>query len=111
MASAARLHTQDPESMRDELSARIDQLQRDFRLLSVGELCYRADMIRHIASAEQLEAVRRLAIGLRETIAAGGRGIAVQPWFEAMREAVDLPAQDDATARTFLAAVSTRLAG
>lgn len=110
MATAARILTPDI-AIRDELIARIDQLQRDFRLLSTGELCRRADMIRHIAGAEQLEVVRRLAIGLREAIAAGGRGVAVQPWFDGMRDALDLPVQDEAAARSFLAAVSVRLAG
>jgi len=111
MASAARVLDDSSESMRTELKARIDQLQRDFRLLSTGELCRRADMIRHIADGERLEVVRRLAVGLREAIAAGGRGAAVQPWFDGMREAVSSPMQDDAAARAFLAVVSTRLAG
>jgi hypothetical protein len=111
MASAARIEADETDPLRDEIHARIDQLDRDFRLLSVGELCRRADMIRHLADGARMEVIRRLAIGLREAIAAGGRGAAVHPYFAGMREAVDLPAQDEAMARAFLASVSLRLAG
>ena len=111
MASAARIEQAEEDPLRDELLARIDQLQRDFRLLSVGELCRRADMIRHMSDAARMEVVRRLAVALRESIAAGGRGASVLPYFEGMREAIMLPVQDEAMARAFLASVSVRLAG
>lgn len=111
MASSARIEHQEGGAIRDELCARVDQLERDFRLLSVGELGRRADAVRRIARNNDLIAVGRLASGLGDAIAAGGRGAAVQPWFDGLREALGCERQDEAAASAFLASVSMRLAG
>ena len=94
-----------------EICARIDQLERDFRLLSVGELGRRADAIRHLAFAHGLTPVGRLAAGLGEALARGGRGATIRPFLDGMRDAVGSERQDDASASSFLAAVGVRLAG
>lgn len=97
--------------VKSELCARIDQLERDFRLLSLGELGRRADAVRHIAFANGLSPVAGLASGLCEALASGGRGATIHPYIEGMRDAVCSDRQDAATANSFLAAVSVRLAG
>jgi hypothetical protein len=118
MASAARIAKPDPVSpplsgaaVKEELAARVGQLDRDFRLLSIGELCRRADLIRQIARANGYEPVSRLAGGLANSLARGGRGAPVRPWLDALGEALVSDAQDEATARAFLASVSVRLVG
>jgi hypothetical protein len=112
----ARIDRQDASDsglsgVKSELCARIDQLERDFRLLSVGELGRRADAVRHIAFANGLSPVAGLASGLCEALAAGGRGATIHPYIEGMRDAVCSDRQDAASANSFLAAVSVRLAG
>ncbi|TVV75638.1 hypothetical protein [Sphingomonas solaris] len=94
-----------------ELQARIDQLARDSRMLSVGELCRRVDAVRNIAAARRLLPLARLAGSLRDALAEGGRGTPMTPWIEAMRESLGHDAQDEATARAFVASVGVRLAG
>lgn len=95
----------------DELRARIDQLDRDHRLLSVGELCRRVDAVRNIAEAGRLLPLARLAAGLGEELARQGRGATVRAFTDAMRESIGHDVQDEATARLFLASVGVRLAG
>ncbi|MGH6780532.1 MAG: hypothetical protein ACREB5_00295 [Sphingomonadaceae bacterium] len=99
------------QPVRDEICARIAQLDRDFRLLSVGELGKRVDAIRQIARANGLEPVSRLAAGLGDTLARGGRGPSVRPYLEGLRDAADCEHQDEETARAYLAAVNLRLMG
>ena len=99
------------DDVRREICARIDQLERDFRLLSIGELGRRADAIRHVAQTHRLSAVAALAGGLGEALAEGGRGATVRPFLEGMRDAVRGDRQDEASARSYLAAVGVRLAG
>ncbi|ARS28649.1 hypothetical protein [Sphingomonas sp. KC8] len=95
----------------DELCARIAQLDRDFRALSIGELGRRVDAIRKIARTHGLEPVSRLAAGLGDMLARGGRGPSVRPYLDGLRDAAGCPQQDEATARAFMAAVHLRLVG
>lgn len=108
MATAA---PEDRTSLIDELGARIDQLDRDARLLSIAELCRRADAVRNIALAARLVPLARLAAGLRDGLAREGRGTSVAAWTATMRDSIGQDAQDEATASLFLASVSVRLAG
>ncbi len=108
MATAAR---DDYTTMADELRARIDQLDRDARLLSIGELCRRVDAVRNIAATSRLVPLARLAAGLTDALAVDGRGVSVRTWTATMREALAHDAQDEATAGLFLASVGVRLAG
>ncbi|WP_156680185.1 hypothetical protein [Sphingomonas profundi] len=108
MAIAA---AEDRLTLIDELRARIDQLDRDARLLSIGELCRRVDAVRNIAGAARLLPLARLAGGLRDALAREGRGASVRTWTDVMREAIGHDAQDEATATAFLTAVAARLAG
>ena len=94
-----------------EIRARIDQLDRDFRLLSVGELGRRADAIRQLAYGSGLAAVGGLAAGLSEALAKGGRAVTVRPFLDGMRDAVGIDRHDEASASHYLAAVGVRLPG
>lgn len=110
MASLARIDIPGSLPLDEELAQRIAQLDRDFRLLSVGELCRRADAIRQIARAHGREPLARLAGGLGAALAREGRGAAFRPWLDGMRDVLLLDAGDEETARAVLAAVSVRLA-
>ena len=109
MAASARIVEEQP-TVREELQARVAQLGRDFRLLSIGELCRRTDLVRQIARANRLEAVGRLAAGLSDALAREGRSTAVRPWLDALAEALQSDMQDEGAARAFMAAVGVRLA-
>ncbi len=108
MATAA---PEDRTTLLDELSARIDQLERDARLLSISELCRRVDAVRNIAGAARLVPLAPLAGGLRDGLARDGRGASVATWTAAMRDSMRHDAQDEKTASLFLASVGMRLAG
>lgn len=109
--ASVRTATRDVDEIRREICARIDQLDRDFRLLSIGELGRRADAIRQIAYANGFNPVGGLAAGLAEALAQGGRGATARPFLDGMREAACGDRQDDASANLYLAAVGVRLAG
>lgn len=109
--ATVRSNWRDLTEVRRELCARIDRLDGDFRLSSAGELGRRADAIRHLAYAHGLKPVGSLAAGLCEALASGGRGATIRPFIDGMRDAVCSEQQDDASARSFLAAVGVRLAG
>lgn len=108
MATAA---PQTATTLIDELRARIDQLDRDARLLSIGELCRRVDTVRNIAAAAGMLPLARLAAALRDALAREGRGARVHSWTEAMRDSIGHDSQDEATAALLLASVGVRLAG
>ena len=109
--ATARSVVPDVEVVQGEICARIDQLERDFRLLSIGELGRRADAIRHLANVNGLGSVAGLAAGLSEALSHGGRDATIRPFVEGMRDAVRCDRQDDASASLYLAAVNVRLAG
>lgn len=111
MTATQRIESTADGSIRDGLCARIAQLDRDFRSLSIGELGRRVDAIRQIARANGLEPVSRLAAGLGDMLARGGRGPSVRPYLDGLRDAVDCAQQDEATARVYMAAVNLRLVG
>ena len=87
MATAYKIQSED-DPVRSELSDRIAQLDRDFRLLSIGELGRRIDAIRHIARVNGLEPASRLAGGMADALARDGRAAMVRPYLEGMREAI-----------------------
>lgn len=102
MASAVRFETQTDPNVHDELCARIAQLNRDFRLLSVGELCRRAEAIRVIAQAHGLNPAERVAADLRLTLENQGRDLAIAPYLDRMCEAVGCQRPDPVATQAFL---------
>ncbi len=109
--ATARIVGSDIKEIRREICARIDQLERDFRLLSIGELGRRADAIRQLAHDNGMASVGGLAAGLGEALSRGGRGAMIRPFVDGMRDAVAGDHQDEASASLYLASVNVRLAG
>ena len=108
MATAA---PDDNMTMIAELRGRIDRIDREARTTSVRELCQRVAAIGNIARASGMLPLARLAGSLAEALLRDGRAASVRTWTEAMRESIGHDAQDEATARIFLASVGVRLAG
>jgi hypothetical protein len=109
MATAYKIEDGTDDPVRSELAARVAQLERDFRLLSVGELGRRADAIRHLASSHGYRPTSRLAGGLADAIARDGRAAMVRPYLDGMRDAIACDPADAVAGDALLAAVSVRL--
>jgi hypothetical protein len=109
MATAPVLFHDNP-AIRDELLARVDQVARDWRLLSVGELGRRIDAIRSIGRANGMTAVQRIAGGLADRLAADGRGVAAGFYLEGLRAVIAADPFDRRAGDAFLAAAGTRIA-
>lgn len=111
MATAANFDDPEQGTIRAELKARIDQLDRDFRLLSLGELGRRTDAIRNIARSNGFDAAAKLAGGLGDSIARDGRAAIVRPYLDGLRDAIECAPGDTRAGDIVLASVSVRLAG
>lgn len=111
MATAYRMDDGGDDSVRGELSARVHQLDRDFRLLSIGELGRRIDAIRQLARANGFEPASRLAGGLSDALARDGRAAMIRPYIDGIREAIDCDPSDRRAGDALLASVSVRLVG
>ena len=110
MATAYRIDEGARDPLRGELSARIAQLDRDFRLLSIGELGRRIDAIRQLARHQGLVPASRLAGGLADALARDGRAAMIRPYLDGMRDAIACDPTDLAAGDALLASVSVRLA-
>ena len=110
MAAAYRIDDGAGTAGRVELSARIAQLKRDQALLSIAELCRRADTLRGHAHIGGFVALARLAGGLGDALAMHGRAATTRAYLDLMGDALDCPRFDAAAGDAFLAAVSVRLA-
>ena len=98
-------------AIRAELFARIGQIERDFRLLSIGEIGRRTDAIRQMARAHGFGPTSRLAGGLADALARDGRAAMIRPYLDGMREAIGCDPADSLAGDAILASVSVRLAG
>lgn len=92
-----------------ELGRRVDQIARDLRLLSIGELSRRADAIRGLAQLHGMAPVARIAGGLADALAIDGRGAMVRGYCDALRDMLAGDPYDGSAGDAFLAAVSVRL--
>jgi hypothetical protein len=97
--------------IRTELRARIDQIDRDFRLLSIGELGRRVDAVRRMAVGKGLRAAARLAGSMSDALARDGRAAMIHPYVEGLREAIACDPDDERAGDAILASVSVRLVG
>lgn len=88
MASLRRIESAATAGVEDELKARIAQIDRDMRQLSVGELRRRADAIAEVARANGMEPLGRLAADLGDTLQRSGRGAGVRSCLDGMRAAM-----------------------
>lgn len=92
-----------------ELGQRVEQIARDLRLLSIGELGRRADAIRGLAQLHGMTPVARIAGGLADALAIDGRGAMVRSYCDALRDMLAGDPYDASAGDAFLAAVSVRL--
>ncbi len=66
---------------------------------------------RRLAGEYGMGSVQRLAEGLSVALGAGGRGAAIGPWIERLRDSIGCEAVDDQAGTSWLASVLVRLAG
>jgi hypothetical protein len=97
--------------VRTDLHGRLDALEMCLTMRGPLGTAEQAAAIVAIATEYGLTSVQRLAEGLTVALSAGGRGAAVGPWMERLREAIDSPAAHDGQETTWLASVFSRLAG
>lgn len=97
--------------VRGDLSRRLDALEA--MLARRGPIGSRAeaDAIAALAADYGLVPALRLAEGLGVALGAGGRGSAVQPWVERLRDAIHCRAADPRASDTWLASVMVRFGG
>jgi hypothetical protein len=97
--------------VRTELSGRLDRLEKALGARGPIGAQNDAAMIALMAGEYGLSAVRRLAEGLTVALDAGGRGAAIGPWIEKLRDAIDCESADEKSGDTWLASIMVRLAG
>jgi hypothetical protein len=97
--------------VRGEMSRRLDAIEAT--LARRGSLGVRADVdaLCALASEYGLTPALRLAEGLSVALGAGGRGAAIGPWIERLRDAIDCRAADPRASDTWLASIMVRFAG
>lgn len=110
MATAYDMDQATENPIRSELTARIRQLDRDFRLLSIGELGRRVDAIRQLARSHGFEPASRLAGGLADALARDGRGAIIRPYIDGLHDAVFCDPADREAGDSLLASIGVRLA-
>jgi hypothetical protein len=97
--------------VRAGLGARLDALEEGLSKRGPIGTATQAAAIAAVAADYGLVPVQRLAEGLVVALDEGGRGAAVGPWIERLRDAIDSEAVDDQAGTSWLASVWVRLAG
>ncbi|PTQ10950.1 hypothetical protein CLG96_11275 [Sphingomonas oleivorans] len=91
--------------------ARIDALERDFRILAPTELGRRVNALHRLARTAGLEPAATLAAGLADAVARHGRGAMIMPYLAGLREAACCEPSDSRAGDILLATIGVRLAG
>lgn len=97
--------------VRADLSARLDALEAGLAGRGPIGAVGRAAAIAGLAADFGLMPVQRLAEGLGVALGQGGRGAAIGPWIERLRDAIGCDAVDEQAGTSWLASVWVRLAG
>jgi len=97
--------------VRAELRARLDTLEAGLAARGPIGASAGAGGIAMLAGDYGLLPVQRLAEGLAVALGSGGRGAAIGPWLERLRDAIGCDAVDDEAGARWLASVMVRLAG
>jgi len=97
--------------VRANLCDRLDALEQALTARGSFGAVAHADAIAALASEYGLNPVQRLAEGLSVALGSGGRGAAVGPWIERLRDSVGCEAVDEQAGTSWLASVLVRLAG
>lgn len=97
--------------VRADLCGRLDRLEAGLAARgSIGAMSD-AGAIASLAAEYGLVPAQRLAEGLAVALSAGGRGAAIGPWIEQLRESIGCEATDESNGDNWLASVMVRLAG
>jgi hypothetical protein len=97
--------------VRAGLGARLDALEASLAKRGPIGTMGQAAAIAAVAADFGLVPVQRLAEGLIVALDQGGRGAAIGPWIERLRDAIDSDAVDEQAGTSWLASVWVRLAG
>jgi hypothetical protein len=97
--------------VRADLGARLDALEANLAKRGPIGSAGQAASIAALAVDYGLMPVQRLAEGLIVALDQGGRGAAIGPWIERLRDAIDSDAIDEQSGTSWLASVWVRLAG
>jgi hypothetical protein len=97
--------------VRAELRGRLDALEKALAARGSLGVGAHADAIAALAGDYGLQSVQRLAEGLSVALGAGGRGAAVGPWIERLRDSIGCESVDEQAGTSWLASVMIRLAG
>ncbi len=97
--------------VRANLCDRLDALEQALAARGTLGAAAHADAIASLAGDYGLNPVQRLAEGLSVALGAGGRGAAVGPWIERLRDSIGCEAVDEQAGVSWLASVLVRLAG
>lgn len=97
--------------VRAGLGAQLDALEAGLAKRGPIGMAGQAATIAAVAADYGLLPVQRLAEGLIVALDQGGRGAAIGPWIERLRDAIDSDAIDEQAGTSWLASVWVRLAG
>jgi hypothetical protein len=97
--------------VRTDLGARLDALEAGLARRGPIGTVSEAAAIAGVAADYGLIPVQRLAEGLGVALGQGGRGAAIGPWIERLRDAIGCEAVDEQAGTSWLASVWVRLAG
>ncbi len=97
--------------VRAELCIRLGALEEGLAARGPIGAASEAGAIAATAAEYGLLPVQRLAEGLAVALGEGGRGAAVGPWIERLRDSISCEVVDEQAGTSWLAAVMVRLAG
>lgn len=97
--------------VRANLAERLDALEAGLAVRGPIGTCAEAGAIADIAAEYGLLPVQRLAEGLAVALDTGGRGAAIGPWIEKLRDSIGCEMVDEQAGSCWLASVMVRLAG
>jgi len=97
--------------VRADLCGRLDALEMALAARGALGVDAHADAMAVLAGDYGMSSVQRLAEGLSVALGAGGRGAAVGPWIERLRDSIGCEAIDEQAGTSWLASVLIRLAG
>lgn len=97
--------------VRAGLCGRLDALEESLGTRGVVGAAAQAGALASEAAEYGLVPVQRLAEGLAVALGAGGRGAAIGPWIERLRDSIQCDAVDETAGTSWLASVMVRLAG
>ena len=97
--------------VRADLCGRLDRLEAGLAARGSIGVASDAGAIASLAAEYGMVPTQRLAEGLAVALGSGGRGAAVGPWIERLRDSIGCEAADESEGDNWLASVMVRLAG